>query len=105
TFFGLVVLIVLLFRIFSQGIGYLSWDFLTSFASRNPTEAGIKSAIYGTAWLMMVTAPISFVIGVGTAVYLEEYAKKGKFTQIIQMNITNLAGVPSIVFGLLGLTL
>ncbi|WP_227939231.1 phosphate ABC transporter permease PstA [Alkalihalobacillus deserti] len=105
TSFGLIVLAVLLFRIFSQGIGYLNLDFLTNFASRRPADAGIKSAIYGTVWLMVVTAPIAFILGVGTAVYLEEYAKKGKFTRVVQMNITNLAGVPSIVFGLLGLTL
>lgn len=105
TVFGLLVLAVLLYRILTQGIGYLNLDFLTSFASRRPEDAGIKSALYGSIWLMIVTAPLSFILGVGTAIYLEEYAKKGKLTKLIQMNITNLAGVPSIVFGLLGLTL
>ena len=55
-------------------------------------------------WMMAVVAPVSLILGVGTAIYLEEYAKKNKFTSFIQMNISNLAGVPSIVFGLLGLT-
>ncbi|WP_077326995.1 phosphate ABC transporter permease PstA [Virgibacillus siamensis] len=102
--FGITVLAVLLYRILTQGIGYLDWSYITSFASRFPEEAGIKAAIAGSLWLMAVTAPVSLVLGVGTAIYLEEYAKKNKFTGFIQVNISNLAGVPSIVFGLLGLT-
>ncbi|ASN05224.1 phosphate ABC transporter permease PstA [Virgibacillus necropolis] len=105
TLFGIVVLATLLFRIFTQGIGYLDWGFLTSFASRFPEESGIKAAIVGSLWLMAVTAPVSLILGVGTAIYLEEYAKKNKWTRFIQINISNLAGVPSIVFGLLGLTI
>ncbi|WP_158735976.1 phosphate ABC transporter permease PstA [Alteribacillus sp. YIM 98480] len=105
TGFSLIVLLVLLIRIFTQGIGFLSWDFLTSFPSRRPADAGIYSAFIGTIWMMAVTAPVSFVLGVGTAIYLEEYAPKNRFTGLIQMNISNLAGVPSIVFGLLGLTI
>ncbi|WP_430785250.1 phosphate ABC transporter permease PstA [Virgibacillus flavescens] len=105
TLFGIVVLATLLFRVFTQGIEYLDWAFLTSFASRFPEEAGIKAAIFGSLWLMVVTAPVSLILGVGTAIYLEEYAKKNKFTRFIQVNISNLAGVPSIVFGLLGLTI
>ncbi|WP_078555342.1 phosphate ABC transporter permease PstA [Bacillus alkalicellulosilyticus] len=105
TIFGLFVLVTLLYRIFTQGIGFLDWNFLTSFASRRAEDAGIKAAFFGTIWLMIVTAPLSFILGVGTAIYLEEYSKKGRFTRFVQMNITNLAGVPSIVFGLLGLTL
>lgn len=104
TSFGLIVLAVLIYRIFTQGFGYLNLDFFTNFASRRPEEAGIKAAIYGTIWLMAVTGPVSIVLGVGCAIYLELYAKKNKFTRFIQMNISNLAGVPSIVFGLLGLT-
>lgn len=105
TITGLVVLAILLYRIFTQGIGYINWDFVTSFASRRPADAGIKAAIMGTVWMMGVTAPIAFTLGVGTAIYLEEYANKNILTKFIQMNISNLAGVPSIVFGLLGLTL
>ncbi|SDH95579.1 phosphate ABC transporter membrane protein 2, PhoT family [Alteribacillus persepolensis] len=105
TGLSLLVLIVLLVRIFTQGIGHLSWDYLTSFPSRRPEDAGIYSAFIGTIWMMAVTAPVAFVLGVGTAIYLEEYAPKNKFTDLIQMNISNLAGVPSVVFGLLGLTI
>lgn len=105
TIFGLIVLAILLYRIISQGIGYLDWQFLSSFPSRFHEQAGMLSAISGTLWLMAVTAPVSFILGVGSAIYLEEYARKNKFTQFIQVNISNLAGVPSIVFGLLGLTI
>ncbi|MFD2446069.1 phosphate ABC transporter permease PstA [Bacillus sp. CGMCC 1.16607] len=105
TLFGLFILGILIYRIFTQGSGFLSWEFLQNLPSRKPERAGIKTALIGTIWLMAVTAPISLLIGVGTALYLEEYAKKSRFTDFIQVNISNLAGVPSIVFGLLGLTL
>lgn len=105
TSIGLVILAVLLYRITSQGLGFLGLDFFTSFPSRFPEEAGIKSAFIGTLWVMGVTAPVAVFLGVGTAIYLEEYASKNQFTNFIQMNISNLAGVPSIVFGLLGLTI
>lgn len=105
TLFGLLILGILLYRILTQGSGYLSFDFLQNLPSRRPERAGIKTTLIGTIWLMGVTAPVSLLIGVGTALYLEEYAKKGRFTDFIQVNISNLAGVPSIVFGLLGLTL
>jgi phosphate transport system permease protein len=105
TLVGIVVLAALVIQIVTQGIGWLNWDFLNNFPSRRPENAGIKSAIYGTIWMMAFTAPIAFTLGVGTAIYLEEYAKKNWFTRFIQINISNLAGVPSIVFGILGLTL
>ena len=104
TSFALLSLVVLLFRIFSQGLGYLNIDFLTNFASRIPENAGIKAALVGSLWLMAIVAPVSIILGVSTAIYLEEYAKKNKLNDFIRMNISNLAGVPSIVFGLLGLT-
>ncbi len=104
TSVGLLVLGILIYRIFSQGYSYLDVDFFTSFASRRPEDAGIKAAIFGTIWLVAITGPVSIVLGVGCAIYLELYAKKNRFTRFIQMNISNLAGVPSIVFGLLGLT-
>ncbi|MCC5896007.1 MAG: phosphate ABC transporter permease PstA [Alkalibacterium sp.] len=104
TVFGMIVLATLLVRIFTQGFDYLNWDFLTSYASRRPEDAGIKAAIAGTVWVMGITIPVSLVLGVGTALYLEEYAAKNKFTHFIELNLSNLAGVPSIVFGLLGLT-
>lgn len=105
TSFALIMLVVLLYRIFSQGFSNLGWDFLTNFASRDPEKAGIKAALVGSLWLMCVVAPTSMILGVATAIYLEEYAKKNKFNDFIRMNISNLAGVPSIVFGLLGLTI
>ncbi|MPM69067.1 Phosphate transport system permease protein PstA [bioreactor metagenome] len=104
TFFGIVVLAILVMRIVSQGAGYLDWDFLSNYASRKPEDAGIKAAIYGTVWIMAIIAPLSLLLGVGTAIYLEEYAPDNKFTHFIELNISNLSGVPSIVFGLLGLT-
>ncbi len=105
TTFALVTLAILLYRIISQGFDYLTIDFLTNFASRFADKAGIKAALIGSLWLMAVVAPVSIIIGVGTAIYLEEYAKKNRLNDFIRMNISNLAGVPSIVFGLLGLTI
>ncbi|MFF2795098.1 phosphate ABC transporter permease PstA [Lysinibacillus xylanilyticus] len=105
TTFALVTLAILLYRIITQGFDYLTIDFLTNFASRFADKAGIKAALIGSLWLMAVVAPVSIIIGVGTAIYLEEYAKKNRLNDFIRMNISNLAGVPSIVFGLLGLTI
>lgn len=102
---ALLALVVLLVRIVTQGTGYLTWDFLTNFASRIPSNAGIKAALVGSLYLMLVVAPVSILLGVSSAIYLEEYAKKNKLNDFIRMNISNLAGVPSIVFGLLGLTI
>lgn len=105
TILSLLVLVILMYRMISQGMQYLNWDFMKNFSSRIPENAGIKAAFIGSLWLLAVVAPVSMLLGIGAAIYLEEYAKKGKFTTFIQMNISNLAGVPSIVFGLLGLTI
>ena len=105
TILALLTLAVLFYRILSQGIGYLSTDFFTNFASRFPEKAGIKAALIGSIWLMAVVAPVSMFLGIGSAIYLEEYAKKNKINDFIRVNISNLAGVPSVVFGLLGLTI
>lgn len=105
TLFGLFALGILFYRIISQGIGFISIDFFTSFGSRIPENAGIVAALIGSLWMMAVIAPVSLVLGVGSAIYLEEYAKKNKVSDFIRMNIANLAGVPSVVFGLLGLTI
>ncbi|WP_394119797.1 phosphate ABC transporter permease PstA [Planococcus donghaensis] len=105
TLLALLALVILLFRIVTQGAGNLSIDFLTNFASRFPDQAGIKAALVGSLWLMLVVAPTSIILGVGSAIYLEEYAKQNRITSFIRMNISNLAGVPSVVFGLLGLTI
>jgi phosphate transport system permease protein len=105
TMFGLVVLAILIFRVFSQGVSWINLDFLTGRLSNDPDRAGIMGAILGTLWLMVVVAPVTMLLGVGTAIYLETYAKKGRVHSFIQANISNLAGVPSIVFGILGLTI
>ena len=105
TTFALIMLAILLYRILTQGAGHLNLNFLTNFASRFADKAGIKAALVGSLWLMGVVAPVSILLGVGTAIYLEEYAKKTRLNDFIRMNISNLAGVPSIVFGLLGLTI
>ncbi|NGP46362.1 phosphate ABC transporter permease PstA [Bacillaceae bacterium SIJ1] len=104
TLFGLIVLTILFYRVITQGAPHLSWQFFTEFASRKPEESGMKAPLLGTFWLMLITAPVSVILGVATAMYLEMYAKQNRFTAFIQTNISNLAGVPSIVFGLLGLT-
>jgi len=105
TLFGVIILSVLLFSILSKGIKWLSLNFLTNFPSRFPKKAGIYPALLGSLWLIFLTAIISFPIGIGTALYLEEYAKESKFTDFIKLNIANLAGVPAIIYGMLGLTI
>lgn len=104
TLFGLVVLVTLIYRVISDSLGWIDMDFLTNKLSTDPQRAGIMGAILGTLWLMVVVAPVTMILGVGTAIYLEEYAKKGRLQSFIQTNISNLAGVPSVVFGILGLT-
>jgi phosphate transport system permease protein len=99
-----VFLVVLLFSVAKDGIGGLRPEFFTSFASRFPERAGIKAAVVGSLWIIVLTAAIAVPVGVATAIYLEEFARKGsRLTQLVQLNISNLAGVPSIVYGLLGL--
>ncbi|MBK5098907.1 MAG: phosphate ABC transporter permease PstA [Gemmatimonadetes bacterium] len=103
--FSILSLALLLFDVVRDGAGWLSIDLLTHYPSRIPARAGIKSAILGTLWMMGLTAAVSFPIGVGAAIYLEEYAPKNWLTRILQTNIANLAGVPSIVYGILGLAI
>lgn len=102
---GIVGLLILLVRILFDGVDWLSWHFLTNFPSRHPEIAGMKSAIFGTIWTIALTGAFTVPIGIGAAIYLEEYSPKNLLTQIIEINISNLAGVPSIVYGLLGLAL
>lgn len=103
TVFALVVLLVLLYRIISQAIGWININFLTGNLSIFPEKAGIYGAIIGSVGLMLIVIPVTLVLGVATAIYLEEYAKKGKLQAFIKVNISNLASVPSVIFGLLGL--
>ncbi|MBD8046151.1 MAG: phosphate ABC transporter permease PstA [Clostridium argentinense] len=103
TLIALITLIMLMSSIMKSGIKYLNIDFLTSFPSRFASRAGILPALVGSIYLIFLTALISFPIGIGTAIYLEEYMKKSKLKEFLELNISNLAGVPSIVYGMLGL--
>ena len=105
TWLGTALLLVLLWQIFSDGLRWLDIDFLRSFPSRFPERAGILSALAGTLWLISLVAIIAIPVGVATAIYIEEFGGKGKLVKIIDINISNLAGVPSIVYGIIGLTL
>ena len=103
TCLGVLLLGVLLYGILRDGARRLSLDFLQSFPSRFPDRAGIKAALYGSVYLMGLTAAFTFPIGVGAAIYLEEFARRNRLTSFIEANIANLAGVPSVVYGILGL--
>lgn len=105
TMAGLAVLLTLLIDVFIDGASRLGWQFLISYPSRKPEQAGILSAWVGTVWVMALTFIIAFPLGVAAAVYLEEYSKKNWLRDFIEINIANLAGVPSIIYGLLGLGL
>ncbi|MBT17507.1 MAG: phosphate ABC transporter, permease protein PstA [Dehalococcoidia bacterium] len=100
---GVIGLTILIIRILVQGIPWLSITFLTEFPSRFPERAGMKSAIFGSIWIIGLTAAFTVPVGVGAAIYLEEYARKNWIYRIVEINVANLAGVPSIVYGLLGL--
>jgi phosphate transport system permease protein len=103
---SLLVLAALIWRIVSQGLAVIDWGFLTSYVSQlNPADTGIYAALLGTLWLMVLTTVIAVPLGVGAAIYLHEYARPTWLTRLIELNIANLAGVPSIVYGLLGLTI
>lgn len=95
----------MIFDVLDKGIPWLNWQFLTDYPSRKPEEAGLYSALIGTIWLMFMTALLTVPIGVGAAIYLEEYAPRNLLTKAIEINVSNLAGVPSIVYGLLGMAL
>ena len=102
---GIVVLLTLLVDVFLDGYPWLSPRLFTEFPSRFPQKAGLRSALQGSIWLMFFTAIMAIPIGVGAGIYLEEFAKKNRLTEFIEINIANLAGVPSIIYGLLGLGL
>lgn len=105
TLFGVVVLVTLLVDVVVTGAPWLSTGFLTSYPSRFPAEAGIKSALVGSLWMIGLTALLAVPVGVASAVYLEEYAPRHWFFRLVQVNIANLAGVPSVLYGILGLAL
>ncbi len=100
---ALLTLATLLVDVATKGAGWLDRGFLSSLDSRFPERAGILPALVGTAWLMVLTAAISFPLGVGAAVYLEEMAPRNRLTAFLELNVANLAAVPSVIYGLLGL--
>jgi phosphate transport system permease protein len=104
TWSSLIFLGVLLAAVAYQAVGWLTWDFLWRMNSGKPERAGIFAGLLGSLWLLALTALFCVPIGVGAAIYLEEYARPGRLTRFIQLNIANLAGVPSIVYGILGFT-
>ena len=100
---ALLVLIALIGDVVMDGAPRLSWDFLTSFPSRKAENAGILAAWTGSLWLLVLTIAFALPLGIGAAVYLEEYGRKGRFTRLVELCIANLAGVPSVIYGILGL--
>lgn len=105
TAVGVVFLITLLVDVFYSGMSRINWDFVTGSLSRHAELSGILPAIIGTLLIMLLTAVIAIPIGVGAGVYLEEYGKNNRFAAFLEINIANLAGVPSIIYGILGLQL
>lgn len=99
----LLILAVFIGFIIYQGIDRLSWEFMVSLPSRFAEESGIYTAWVGTLWIVIFTTLVSFPLGVGAGIYLEEYGKKNKLNTLLEINIANLAGVPSVIYGLLGL--
>lgn len=103
TGIAVAILAWLLLTILIDGLSTLNWNFVTSYPSRKPERAGVVAALVGTAWLMTLVAAFTFPVGVGAAIYLEEFSSDNWFTRLVEINIGNLAGVPSIIYGLLGL--
>ncbi len=103
--FVLLALLIILFDIFTKGASAISWEFLSAMPRKGMTEGGIFPAIIGTFFVTVITAILSIPLGMGCAIYLHEYAKRGKVTRLIRMSIRNLSGVPSIVYGLFGVVL
>lgn len=103
TFLGIIILLIFVAYIFYEGAHRVNWDFLTALPSRFPEKSGIYTAIVGSVWIVILVIIIAIPLGIGAAIYLEEYVKNGFFAKLLELNISNLAGVPSIIYGLLGL--
>lgn len=103
TLFGILMLVIFIGNILVDGVRRIDWDFITNLPSRRASKAGILTAWTGTAWILGLTAIISIPVGVAAGIYLQEYGKKNKLAYLVELNIANLAGVPSIIYGLLGL--
>ena len=102
---GVAMLAYLTYETVSKGARWVSWDFVTSYPSRFPDRAGIRSAIIGTAWILGTTTVVAFPVAIGTAIWIEEFAPRNRILSIIKLNLANLAGVPSIIYGILGLAI
>jgi phosphate transport system permease protein len=105
TVFALSILVILLIDIFSKGVARINWDFFRNLPSRHADRSGIMTAMAGMLSLLFFTIIIALPIGIMAGVYLQEYGKKSRFASFIEINIANLAGVPSVIYGILGLTL
>ena len=105
TLIGFSALVYLFYDVIKIGISRIDFDFFTSLPSRFPEKAGILTAWTGTVWVMVLTTLIAVPVGIFTGIYLEEYLKKGRLSNILEINIANLAGIPSIIYGILGLEL
>lgn len=103
TLIGVVTLFIFIGSILFEGLDRLDWSFLTSLPSRNPSDSGILTAWHGTIWVLVLTTIFAFPLGVGAGIYLEEYGKNNWMNRFLDINIANLAGVPSVIYGLLGL--
>lgn len=103
TLLGLVLLAIFIGSILIDGIQRIDWDFITDLPSRKADRAGIFTALMGSVWILVLTTIIALPVGIAAAIYLEEYAKESKLASLLEVNISNLAGVPSIIYGLLGL--
>jgi phosphate transport system permease protein len=103
TLIGIVLLVIFIGSVVKDGIARIDWDFITNLPSRKAEKAGIWTALMGSIWILALTTIIALPIGIAAAIYLEEYAKKNRLSAILEINISNLAGVPSIIYGLLGL--
>ncbi len=103
TLLGLVLLAIFIGSILIDGLERINWDFITSLPSRKAERAGIWTALMGSVWILVLTTIIALPLGIAAAIYLEEYAHKSKLSSLLEINISNLAGVPSIIYGLLGL--
>lgn len=103
TLIGLVLLVVFIGGILIDGLSRIDWAFITDLPSRKAEKSGIWTPLMGSVWILILTTIISFPISVAAGIYLEEYAKKNRLSALLEINISNLAGVPSIIYGLLGL--
>ena len=105
TFLGLALLAIFLSDILIKGLGRIDWEFMINQSSRKAENSGIGVPLWGSLYILFFTILIAFPLGLGAGIYLEEYSKKNRFSKILEVNIANLAGVPSVIYGILGLSL